>query len=363
MGNNYYEILGVSKESTKDDIKKAFRKLAHKYHPDKKDGDEKKFKEVNEAYGVLSDDKKRAEYDAYGRVFSGNGAQGGAQGFDGFDFSQFTQGAQGFDFDLGDIFGNIFGGNGGFGGAREKVRRGRDISMDIELSFEEAVFGAERKVLLNKTSTCEVCQGGGAKPGSEMITCTICNGKGSVREARRSLIGTFTTTRTCENCHGAGKIPKDPCTECRGAGVLKKEKEITISIPSGIEDGEMVRIPKSGEAIPHGTSGDLYVKLHVKPHAIWRKEGSNLVTDLSIPLSDALLGTERILKTLDGDITLKVPECVSWGEILRIKSKGVPQGKDGRNRGDLLVKIKIELPHKLSKTAKKIVEELKKEGV
>lgn len=357
---DYYEVLGVARNSNKEDIKKAFRKLAHKYHPDKKDGDEAKFKEVNEAYGVLSDDKKRAEYDQYGRVFSGTGGgQPGEEGFGGFDWSNFTNagGAQGFDFDLGDIFGNIFG-----GGGRQQARRGRDISIDIELTFEESIFGAERKVLLNKMSTCDTCTGTGAEKGSEMTACTICNGKGSVREARRSLIGTFTTTRTCDTCHGSGKVPKKQCQECRGSGVLKKQKEITISIPKGVENGEMVRIPKNGEAISHGISGDLYVKLHVKPHAIWRKEGSDLVTDLKIKLSDALLGADYTLKTLDGDVILKIPENITFGEILRIRGKGVPFEK-GRGRGDILVKIKIELPHKLSKTAKKIVEELKKEGI
>lgn len=357
---DYYQILGVTKDTNKDDIKKAFRKLAHKYHPDKKDGDEAKFKEVNEAYGVLSDDKKRAEYDQYGRVFSGAGSNStGREGFEGFDWSQFTGGAQGqeFDFDLGDIFGNIFD-----GGNRQQARRGRDISIDIELNFEESIFGAERKILLNKISTCDTCAGVGAEKGSEMITCAVCNGKGAVREARRSLMGTFTTTRTCDSCHGSGKIPKKLCGNCRGNGVLKKEKEIIISIPKGIEDGEMVRIPKNGEAISHGTSGDLYVKLHVKPHSIWRKEGSDLVTDLKIKLSDALLGSDYNLKTLDGDVVLKIPENISFGEILRIRGKGVPYEKN-RGRGDILVKIKIELPNKLSKSAKKIVEDLRKEGI
>ncbi|MFM2357403.1 MAG: hypothetical protein RJA61_140 [Candidatus Parcubacteria bacterium] len=356
---NYYDILGVSKDTNKEDIKKAFRKLAHKYHPDKKDGDEAKFKEVNEAYSILSDDKKRAEYDTYGRVFSGGGGAGPQSGdFGGFDWSSFTQGGAGFDFDLGDIFGNIFGG----GGKREQVRRGRDISIDIELSFEESIFGAERKVLLNKTSECDTCKGTGAASGSEMISCTTCNGKGSVREARRSLIGNIMTTRTCDVCHGVGKIPKKPCSDCHGAGVLKKEKEISIAIPAGIDDGEMVRIARNGEAVAHGTPGDLYVKLHVKKHSIWRKEGHDLVTDLKIKLSQALLGGEHLLKTLDGEITLKIPEQVGFGEILRVKGKGVPHEKS-KNRGDLLIKIHIELPHKLSKSARKLVEELQKEGM
>ncbi len=358
---NYYEVLGVQKNADKDEIKKAFRKLAHKYHPDKKDGDENKFKEVNEAYGVLSDDKKRAEYDQYGKVFSGDGGQGGGpgEGFGGFDWSNFTQdGGAGFDFDIGDIFSNIFGG----GGRREQARRGRDISMDIELSFEESIFGVERKVLLNKISECDICNATGAAKGSEMTTCTTCNGKGSIKEARRSLVGTFMTTRVCDVCTGIGKVPKNPCADCHGAGVLKKEKEILISIPAGIDNGEMIRIPKNGEAIPHGTSGDLYVKIHVKPHSMWKKEGTDLVTNLKVKLSDALLGTDYNLKTLEGDLTVKIPEGVTFGEILRIKGKGVPKDKS-KHRGDMLIKINIELPRRLSRSAKKAVEELKKEGV
>jgi molecular chaperone DnaJ len=364
MSKNYYEILGVEKGASKDDIKKAFRKLAHQHHPDKKTGDPQKFKEASEAYTVLSDDKKRAEYDTYGRVFSDSGGGGGASGFNpndfGFDFSGFGgQGAQGFqDFDLGDIFGTFFGGGSR---SRERTKRGADISVDVEISFQEAVFGADRKIILNKTSICDACAGNGAEPGTELKTCSTCNGKGKIHETKSSFLGTFTTVRACTTCNGSGKVPTQKCKKCHGLGVLKKQEEIEIKIPAGIDDGEMIRLSGAGEAIAGGVSGDLYIKVHVKKHPIFRKEEFNLVTDLNIKLSTALLGGEYVLETLDGPITLKIPMGIEIGEILRIKGKGVPIERS--KRGDLLVKIHIELPKKLSKSASKLVEELKKEGI
>lgn len=351
MSKDYYKILGVNKSASKEDIKKAFRNLAHKFHPDK-GGDEGKFKEVNEAYSVLSDDKKRAEYDAYGRVFS-DGT--GGQGFGGFDFSQFTQGGGFEQFDFGDIFGEFFG------GGRQRARRGRDISIDIELTFEEAVFGVERKILLTKTAVCEICQGSGGSPGTQFDTCKTCNGKGKIKEVRGTFFGSFTSERVCPNCTGSGKIPKERCRNCKGTGSVRKESEINVKIPPGIENGEMIRISGGGEEIVRGTAGDLYIKVHVKRHPIFKKEGYNLVMDLKIKLSDALLGNEYNLRTLDGDIVLKIPENISFGEILRVKGKGIPD--DRGKRGDLLVRIMIELPKKLSKEAKKILEQLRKEGI
>jgi len=366
MAKNYYEILGVSKNSAPDEIKKAFRKLAHQYHPDKNKSDTtaaQKFKDASEAYSVLSDEKKRAEYDTYGQTF-GNGARPSAdQGFGGFDFSGFGGQAgfdfnqNGFEFDLGDIFGDIFGS----GGRRERAKRGRDISIDVELPFSEAIFGTERKILLNKTALCNDCRGSGAKIGTDMITCSVCNGKGKVHETRRSLMGTFSTSRQCSECNGKGKIPKEKCATCRGGGVMRKEQEISVSIPSGINDGEMIRLSGAGEAIASGTPGDLYIKVHVKRHPVFRKEENNLTTDLSLKLSSALLGEEYSLQTLDGEIKIKIPEGVTHGEILRVKGKGVPYEKG--KRGDLLVHLSVKLPHKLSKTAKKLVEELKQEGI
>ncbi len=362
MAKDFYDTLGVARNASTDDIKKAFRTLAHKYHPDKKGGDEKKFKEVSEAYGVLSDDKKRAEYDSYGRVFNdaGGGPAGGAGGFGGFDFSGFTEGVNFQDFDIGDIFGDIFGG-GRAGGGRQQASRGRDISIDLELSFAEAVFGAERKVLLNKISTCETCKGGGAEPGSVMKTCTTCNGKGKIHETKRSFLGAVTMSRVCNTCNGKGKIPERECHTCHGNGTVKKEEEISVRVPAGIDDGEMIRLSGMGEATARGSAGDLYVKIHVKKHPLFRKEGSDLVTELTIKLSSALLGDEYLLHTLDGDMKIKVLEGTGIGEVLRVRGKGVPSERG--KRGDLLVKLNIQLPTKLSKEARKTVEELKGEGI
>lgn len=363
MSKDYYNILGVNKDTSKDEIKKAFRTLAHKYHPDKKGGDEAKFKEVNEAYTVLSDDTKRAEYDAYGRVFSGGAGRGtsGGEGFEGFDFSNFASGqgfgrsAGGFEFDLGDIFSDFFG------GTRERARRGRDISIDAELSFSDSVFGTERRILLNKTASCETCKGKGAKPGTKMETCKTCNGKGKIRESRRSIFGQVQTTKTCEECGGRGQVPSESCAMCRGSGVIRREQEIAVKIPAGIDDGEVIRLGGAGEAIKDGASGDLYVKIHVAKHSLFRREGSNLLMDLSVKLSSALLGDEYTIPALDGNISVKIPEGIKHGEILRLRGKGIPV--DRNHRGDLLITISVDIPSKLSKEAKKLVEELKKQGI
>lgn len=282
---DYYKILGVKRDASQEEIKKAFRKLAHAYHPDKKDGDEAKFKEASEAYAVLSDKEKRAQYDAMG-----SSPFGGSAGFDpsgfGFDFSGFS--ANGFDAsDLGDILSSIFGGR--------RVRRGRDIAVDIELSFQESIFGAERKVVIN----------------SKYV----------------------------------------------------KQKEVTITVPPGIDDGQMIRLSGMGETLEGGVPGDLYVKVHVRRHPILRKEGYNLVMDLEIKLSEALLGGERTIPTLDGEITLKVPSGTKHGTILRVKGKGVPFGANQKARGDLYVRILVKVPEKLSREQKRLVEELKKEGL
>lgn len=361
MAKDYYETLGVPRNASKDEIKKAFRNLAHKFHPDKKGGDEKKFKEANEAYTILSDDKKRAEYDSYGRVFSEGDA---GPGFAGFDFSNFSGegfGNANFDFgdvNLGEMFSDFFGGRSAGAGRRQ---RGHDISIDLEITFEESVFGVERKIFVTKAGLCDVCKGGGAKPGVGEKTCPACNGKGKLHETRRSFLGSFTSVRTCGTCRGVGKVPEEKCSQCKGLGVLRKESEIVVNIPSGISDGEVIRLAGAGEAVASGSSGDLYAKIYVKKHSLFHKEGSNLVTDLKIKLSTALLGGEYNLKTLDGDIMIKVPVGVSFGEILRVRGKGVPIGRN--RRGDLLIRLKIEMPSHLSKDAEVLVEKLKEKGI
>lgn len=358
---DYYQTLGVEKNASKDDIKKAFRKLAHEYHPDKKSGNEAKFKEVNEAYSVLSDDTKRAQYDNFGSAGMNGGGGGGQGGFGGFDWGGFQQqgGFQqgGVEFDLGDIFGEMFG--GGFGG-RQQQKRGRDISIDISIPFRDSIFGTKRTVLLTKISLCEVCEGSGAKLGTAMETCPTCNGKGKIQEMKRSIIGSFATTRTCETCHGSGKVPKEKCTNCHGKGTLKKEEQIEIAVPAGIDNGEMLRMTGMGEALAGGTSGDLYIKVHVEAHKTFRKDGVNLLMDLPIKLTDALLGAKIDIETLDGTIALHVPEGVNFFEVLRVKGKGVPHGS---KRGDILVRIIIQTPKKISKDVKKLLEDLKERGI
>lgn len=288
---DYYKTLGVDKGASEADIKKAYRKLAHQYHPDKKGGDETKFKEVSEAYSVLGNKEKRAQYDRFGSAqgagFGAGGFQGGFNPSDfGFDFSTMGNANGEFDMgDLGDILSSIFGGR--------RVRRGRDVAVDIELSFEESIFGSERKVIINSK--------------------------------------------------------------------LVKQKEVTIKVPAGIDDGQMIRMSGMGETIDDGVPGDLYIKVHVRKHPYLRKEGYNLIMDLMINLSDALLGTEEKIKTLDGDITLKIPQGTNTGTVLRVKGKGVSM--HAKQRGDLYVRIKVKIPEKLTKDQKKLIEELKKQGL
>ncbi len=352
MAKDYYSILGVAKNASQDDIKKAFRKLAHEYHPDKKGGNEERFKEVSEAYSVLSDEKKRAQYDSFGSGFSSNGQGFNAQDFSGFDFSQFSQG-QGFEFDLGDIFGDMFGGRG-------KTVRGKDIVVDVDIPFEHSVFGVDREIKIHKTGLCKACSGTGSKKGTSLETCSSCNGKGKIREVRRSIIGSFSTVRTCETCAGVGKIPKEKCDVCKGKGIEKREEILSVHIPAGIDNGEVVRLAGMGEAVKNGIAGDLYLKIHVGKHPLFTKEGINLRMKLTVKLTDTLLGKAHTIKTLDGDVTLQIPEGSLHGEELRIKGKGVSYQ---HKRGDIIVTLNVETPKKIPKDVKKLVEELREKGL
>lgn len=355
MAKDYYDILGVDKNASQEEIKKAYRKLAHKYHPDKADGDEEKFKKVSEAYSVLSDEKKRREYDSFGSTFNG----GSGSGFEDFDFSQFSQaqGARGFeDFDLGDIFGEFFGGR-----RRGRGRRGNDISIDVELEFKESVFGTGRVVTVRKQGVCDQCSGSGAEPGSGMQTCNQCGGRGQIQNTKQTILGTFTQTSTCPQCNGSGDIPKTPCSQCGGSGIVRKKEEVEINIPAGIEDGEMIRLTGRGEAVPGGRPGDLYVKIHVKDHPDFQKEGYDLITSIDVKLTDAVLGSTYTVPTLEGTVEVEVPAGITDGEYLRVKNKGVP--KQGSKRGDLLIKINIEVPSNISDRARELLEKLRKEGL
>ncbi|MFC1625402.1 molecular chaperone DnaJ [Patescibacteria group bacterium] len=359
MSKNYYNILGIEKNAPKEEIKKAYRKLAQKFHPDKPSGDESKFKEINEAYYILGDEKRRSEYDRYGRVFSSG--QGGFDGFSagggpasGWDFSNFSG-----DFpDLSEIFGDFLG----FAGNRHsRQQRGRDISIDLEIFFEESIFGIKRKILLTKPGVCDSCSGKGSSPDAILKTCQYCQGSGKIHETKRSFFGTFTTQKACDECRGKGKTPSKKCRKCKGGGVIKKSEEISIEVPPGIYNDEMIKLSGKGEAVGNGIPGDLYIKIHVKPSPVFKREGNNITMNLSIPLSEALLGTEKKIKTPEEELKIKIPTGINYGEILRIRNKGIPNKEGGR--GDLLIKILVKIPKNLSRKSKKLIEELKKEGI
>lgn len=372
MAKSFYDTLGVSKNASQDDIKKAFRTLAHKHHPDKTGGDDKKFKEISEAYSVLGDEKKRKEYDTYGQSFNGAGPQGGAYtgyqqsgfgsgfgGFEGFDFSGFANGqGQQFEFNMGDIFGDFFGG----GRQQPQKARGRDVQIDLELTFVESVFGCEREVSLNKVNTCKECEGTGAK-GKAVHDCATCSGSGSVKEMRRTILGTMQSVKECTTCFGTGKVPKDKCTSCKGARVLKQQDSIKIGVPAGMNDGETLRMRGRGEAAPGGEYGDLYIRVHVKKDVRFERDGSDIVHNLQIKVTDALLGSSYIVPTVDGTATVTVPAGITDGEEIILKGQGFPIATSRGSRGSMRVVVTIEIPKKLSRAAKDLILKLKEEGV
>lgn len=347
---DHYETLGVPKSASQDEIKAAFRKLAHKYHPDKEGGDEKKFKEVNAAYQVVGNPEKRAKYDQFGPAFEQMGG-GFGQGFGGFQGFGGANGAQ-FDFgDLGDIFGQAFG----FGGQQAKQRRGRHIEMDASITFEEAAFGIEKELDLYKASPCDQCDGSGGQKGSLLKTCPECNGQGQVRTVQRTMLGAMQSVRTCGRCMGAGKEPEKRCNACAGEGVTNRQEKIGIKIPAGVNDGEVMRVSGKGEAIKGGPAGDLYVTIRVKRHKTFEREGFDVHSVLDIEFARAALGGTVDVETLDGIVDLKIPNGTQPGTVLRLKGKGVPQLKRS-GRGDHLVHVNVVVPKKLSRTQKKFLQ-------
>lgn len=353
---DYYQILGVPRNASQEEVKKAYRKLAHQFHPDKTGGSEEKFKEVNEAYQVLGSEQKRAQYDRFGSAGFDNAGRGNGSGVE-WDFSNSAQGFEGVD--LGDIFGDMFGfGSPGYG---RQTPRGRDIAIDIELQFSEAAFGVNRTMLLRKTAVCAACNGSTEEPGTKSKTCAHCNGSGSVHETRRSFLGSFTKLHMCSTCRGTGHVPETPCHACRGVGVAQASEEITISVPAGVSDGEMIKLVGKGEAVAGGVMGDLYVKIHVLPSKKFSRSGFDISTILEISVTDGLLGTEKQVETLEGILRVQIPIGTASNSILRIRGKGIPRQRGGR--GDLLITILIKPPRKLSKKAKELLEELKKEGI
>lgn len=349
MSKDYYETLGVSKEASKEDIKRAYRKLAHKHHPDKNGGDEKKFKEINEAFQVLGDDSKRRQYDQFGTAggFSGDSSQGFGGGRWGF-------GAE----DLGDVFETFFG---GFTRHGSNIKRGSDISIAIDITFAESVFGVKRSILLQRSANCEICGGSGSEAGSKKRKCGVCQGTGTIRESRKSIFGMFTSLAECSSCKGAGEVSEHPCKSCRGAGIKRKQENLDIDIPPGIQNGEMIKLVGFGEDIFGGTSGDLYIKIGVTPHPVFRREGNDILMDLQLRISTMLLGGDEKIETLDGNILVKIPELSSAGDFLRVRGKGIVKNRTGR--GDLLIRLYPKIPKKLSSQAKKILSDLQEEGL
>jgi len=350
MSKDYYKILGVEKGASQDEIKKAFRKVAHQYHPDKKDGDEVKFKEANEAYQVLSDEKKRASYDRFGS--SGSNPFGGQQhaGFGGFG-----QGGASFDFgdiDLGDIFGS------GFGGGRRAQRKGEDLQTRITLSFKESVFGVTKSINLEHMVMCDTCEGSGAKDKTKVKTCSHCEGRGKVQS---QMMGIFTTVTECPRCLGRGNVPQESCSRCNGSGVMRKKETVEVTIPSGIQHGDTLRVKGKGNAIENGIAGDLFIQIMVEPDKVFKRRGLDLIVERTLKISEAVLGTQQHLTLLDGkDIEFSVPEGTRDGTTLRIRNKGIEAGS---TKGDILVLVSIEIPKKLSKKQRELFENMQKEGL
>lgn len=372
MAKDYYKILGVDKNASAEELKKAYRKLAHKYHPDKiAEGtaehkeSEQKFKELNEAYQVLSDANKRQQYDQFGTTYEQASRQGGG-GFGGGGFSGFGQGANvNVDFDdLEDLFGGVFRGFSGFGGGGRRSRaqvRGADIQVTETISFKETAFGVSRQLKLYKTVPCAACNGSGAEKGSKVVTCKTCSGSGQVAEVQNTIFGSFQTVRACSACNGTGSIPEKVCSTCRGRRITKETTTINVDIPAGISDGETLRLTGQGEVVGGGTTGDLYVTVRVEADPHFERRGNDVLSVVQVAMSEAVLGSVREIETLDGAVSLTIPSGTKAGTVLRLAGKGITHLR-GRGRGDHLVEVKIVVPTKLSKVQRKLFEELRDAG-
>ena len=356
---DYYDVLGVDKSADATAIKKAYRKLAMKYHPDKNPGDkeaEEKFKEINEAYEVLSDETKRRNYDQFGHEGVNGQGFGGAGGFGG-------QGFGGFDDIFGDIFGDMFG--GGFsGGSRQRRRgpeRGADIKQRVNISFEEAAFGKKVQVKINRSEECDQCHGSGAKPGTSKNTCPTCHGSGQVQSVQRTPFGNIASTRTCSTCNGEGEVIDSPCSKCHGKGSIRKTKTIEVDIPAGIDNGQMIKLGGQGElGTRGGPRGDLYIEVNVQSHPLFTRDGYDVYLELPITFAQATLGDKIQVPTLDGKVEYEVPEGTQTGTVFRLKGKGIPKLKSNV-RGDQYVKVTVEIPKKLNEKQKELVREFAKE--
>jgi len=348
---DYYEVLGVQKGAAEQEIKKAYRKLAKANHPDLNPGDaaaEARFKEINEAYEVLSDSAKRARYDQFGFAGVDPSYGGGGGGFGGGFSGDFDFG------DLGDIFGSFFGGGFGGGSARNRngPQRGESLRMGLTITFEEAAFGCEKEVSLDRVEQCETCGGSGAAPGTSLETCSNCGGSGQVQQRRQTPMGVFATTSACPRCGGRGKIISSPCSSCNGSGQTRKRKTVKVSIPAGIDNGQIVSLRGQGNAGKNGgPAGDLQIVITVQPHQLFQRDGSNVYCDAPITFTQAVLGGELEIPTIDGKVKYDIPEGTQTGTTFRLRGKGIPN-VNGRGRGDQYVTVHIETPRSLTREQK-----------
>ena len=349
MKRDYYEILGVARTANDQEIKSAYRKLALQFHPDRNPDNpeaEERFKECSEAYAVLADAEKRARYDRFGHA--GVGTAGG-QGFGGFDATVFN--------DFQDIFGDIFGFGdmlGGQGRRRSRAQRGADLREDLKLEFEEAVFGVTKQVQVRRHEECEQCKGSGIAPGKQPINCTTCGGRGQMRYQQ----GFFSITRGCSTCGGTGKLIVDPCSQCRGQGRITRDRTVTVKVPAGVDEGARILYSSEGEAGAYGgPPGDLYIVLHVKEHSFFERDGKDLHCAVPVSFTQAALGAEIRVPTLEGEQALKIPEGTQTGTAFKLKNKGVPV-LNGHGRGDLFVEVKVQTPAKLNKRQRELLQEL-----
>lgn len=370
---DYYEILGVPRDASPEEIKRAYRELVQKYHPDKYYGKpeyeemNEKFKKINEAYQVLSDPEKRRMYDQYGPAFEQVKASGGFTGFDGFrDWINWAEAmrdaGEGFSFDFGlgdleDLFSDFFS----WGIKTKKAKRGKDLHYEMEIEFREAVFGTEKEIILDKFNVCHGCNGSGVAKDSKYKTCPTCHGSGRITQRRKTFFGDLRTVTVCSRCGGEGKIPEKECPYCRGEGRIRERKSVKIKIPAGIDDGQTIRFRGLGEADKGGV-GDLYITFRVRPDPVFKREKYNILTEKEISISQAVLGGKIKVETLDGEVYLKIPAGTKSGQVFRLRNKGVHY-LTGKGRGDHLVKVNIKIPKTLTKKQKELFEKLKEEGL
>lgn len=361
MKKDYYAILGVTKSASEDEIKKAFRKLAHQYHPDKQSGDEKKFKEVNEAYQVLSDTAKRQKYDQFGADYDAHARGRGVSWEDfarqaGFGFNG------GVEFDLGDL-GDMVGEMFGFGRRGGHARHGSHVQIELTLEFREAVFGIKKEVRVTRDSQCPHCSGNGAEPGTPIKQCASCKGAGQVVTIKQTFLGAVQTAAPCTVCSGQGKKAEKPCRECRGGGSMRKEERLTVHIPAGIDDGETLRLHTQGNAGLHGLpAGDLYVTVRVRPDKTFKRDGADLYRTIAVSITDSILGAKIPIETLDGEVSMTIPPGTVSGTRFRLSDLGVPY-VNRAGRGSIIVTAEVVPPKHVNKKQRELLEQLKKEGL